>query len=136
MDGISQRTFQHWLPEQIDHTLRLPTVHQPGEGFLRLLSARPPPDQLQHPTGESHLFNEIEVRHGTEQGSKMQGRREPGRRGTPRPLAIGPDEPQFSIMPQLITNSAPLTEIQEVGAAAHRDMLAGIDEPTRLTIGE
>jgi hypothetical protein len=57
-------------------------------------------------------------------------RREHARGRTDGPITVGTDEPERAVAAKGVREAGLPAEIEEIRAASHRDVLAGIDETT------
>ena len=130
IERFAERAFEHRLPEQFHDPARLPDRRQPCAGRrARRLIGEATPRQPQHAGRERDLLHDREVTHGGEQGGQMQRSRQDPRGRARCPRAVGADEPQRPVAPQRLGDPGLVAEIEEIGTAAHRHVLTGIDEP-------
>ena len=135
IDRLAEGTFQNRLPEEPHDPLRLADPLEPRRrGVAELQPACP--GEAEHPEAEFAPLPPGEVPHPKEERSEVERRREARPRGACRALPCGRDEPQRPVAPQAPRKPRPTGEIEEVGAATHRHMLAGIDEPATERIIE
>jgi hypothetical protein len=76
------------------------------------------------------------VPHAQEEWREVQRRREHPRGCAGRPIPVGTDEPERAVSAQGVGQTGLPAEIEEIRAASHRDVLAGIDKTTRHRILE
>ena len=141
VDRFPQRAFQHRLPKEPDHPIGLTDRFEPREcrAVRRacLAAGRPAiPRQLQHAQAERQLLTKRKVTHAQEQRREMQWRRKQSRGRALGAISVGADEPQRAVAAKGISQTGLPAEIEEVGAAAHRHVLAGIDQATRHRVLE
>ena len=67
--------------------------------------------------------------HPGEQRGEVQGGRQQPRGRAGGAVALGTDEPQRAVAPQPVVEPGPPAEVEEVRAAAHGHVLAGVHEP-------
>ena len=144
VDRLPEGAFDHRLPEEPHDIFRLADAPQPvGRGHLGGGSARfscsglarVEPGEPEHADRERRPLAQGEVPHADKQRHEMQGGRQPAGRCAGGPAAIGTDEDERAVASQSVAEARPPAEIEKVRAAAHRDMLAGIDEPA-VGVGE
>ena len=137
IDRFAQRAFQHRLPEESDHALRLADRFQPRPAGLRHRGVGiPQPGQPQHAPAQLRLLAPRKVLHALQQRCQMQGCRQPGRGGAVGTGAIGADEPERAVAAEAIGQPCATAEVEKVGATSHRHMLAGVDQPRSLWVVE
>ena len=94
------------------------------------MSARQP----QHPQTKRDFLAKAEVPHAQEQRSQVQWRREHARRRAGGSIPIRTDKGERAVTAEGVGQASQPAEIEKIRAAAHRHVLAGIDEAARHRI--
>ncbi len=124
-------------PKPGHHPRRLPRAANPcPDRLLGLILAGPRPGQPRQSAHGLPSLAEREVplpQHGRQQ---VQRGGQPGGRGEVAPRAVGTEEMQRRAAPEAFGHAQAAAEVDQVGAAAHRHVLARIDELPGLPVAE
>src|SRR5262249_5950798 len=128
-----ERADQHESPKAVHDSPRLAVLLQPiAKGRVGIY--RYPPQTVQ-PPGNAKFFPETQVMGAQEAAGEMKRRGEPAGLEAANP-AVGRNEIQTGLGAKQVGYAQGAEEVREVRAAAHADVLAGIDELPRRTVRE
>ena len=119
--------------------VRLPVTAKPRAdglvGFLFLgaigLSSEP-----RHRPKDSPTFGRAEVRESHQGRGQVQRGGQPADGGEIAPAAVGPEEVQPAVALEAVVDAHAAAEVDQVGAAAHGNVLASVDPPAGRRILE
>ena len=124
---------EHEAPEAVDGAGRLAVAAEPVEERRVGVGRRPP--QSGQPPGDANLVGETEVM-GAEEGAGEVKRRGQAVGGEAADAAVGRHEVEAGLGLKEMGDADGLAKMGEVGAAAHADVLAGVDELSGGGVGE